>query len=162
MKYRSLTSQPIRFLTFVLRFGLAAGWFCLHALSARAAIIPAANPSYAAVSAAVAAAGRGDTVTVPAGSATWSNTLTLTKGISLLGAGRDNLLLTRSGGAAIPINPDSTAISNEETIRVDGFTFDGNNASLPIITLPWLGPEKPAPNRLKIWQLPTTVSAIVS
>ena len=53
-------------------------------------------------------------------------TLTLTKGISLLGAGRDNLTITRSGGAAIAINPDTTAISNEETIRVDGFTFDGN------------------------------------
>ena len=129
MKYRTATSQPIRFPTLVLRFGLAVGWFCLHALSARAAIIPAANPSYAAVSAAVALASRGDTVTVPAGSAVWGNILILSKGISLIGAGRGNTILTGSG-VLISIVPDGTAIANEETIRVEGFTFDGNNAAL--------------------------------
>jgi hypothetical protein len=78
------------------------------------------------VNAAVAAAARGDTVTVPAGSATWSSALTLTKGITLKGAGRDSTFITRSG-MAISINPDAGAITNEETIRVEGFTFDGNN-----------------------------------
>ena len=76
----------------------------------------------------------------PLGPPLGPGTLTLRKGISLLGAGRDNLTITCSGGAAIAINPDTTAISNEETIRVDGFTFDGNNAALKLITLPWLGP----------------------
>ena len=86
MKYQTSTSQPIRFLTLILRFGLAAGWFC-HALPARAAIIPAANPSYAAVSAAVAAAGRGDTVTVPAGSAIWSSDADADEGYFPAGCG---------------------------------------------------------------------------
>src|SRR5215510_3208709 len=105
-----MTSHPTRFLTLVLRFGFVAGWFCLHALPARAAIITAGNPSYAAVSAAVALASRGDTVTVPAGSAAWgNNTLTLSKGISLIGAGRDNTILT-GNGVLISVVPDATAI----------------------------------------------------
>jgi hypothetical protein len=133
-----MTSQPIRFLTLVLRFGLAAGWFCLHALSARAAIIPAGNASYAAVSAAVALASRGDTVTVPAGSAVWGNILILSKGISLIGAGRNNTILT-GNGVLVSIVPDGTAIANEETIRVEGFTFDGNNAALNLITVAGAG-----------------------
>ena len=113
---------------------IAAGLFSA-AGDSKAVTIKAASASFADVSAAVAAAGRGDTVTVPAGSATWSSTLTLTKGISLLGAGRDSLTITRSGSAAIAINPDATAIANDETIRVDGFTFDGSNSANHHITV---------------------------
>jgi hypothetical protein len=86
------------------------------------------------VSAAVALASRGDTVTVPAGSAVWGNILILSKGISLIGAGRNNTILT-GNGVLISIMPDGTAIANEETIRVEGFTFDGNNAALNLITV---------------------------
>ena len=57
---------------------------------------------------------------------TWASTLTITKGVFLKGPGRDSLTITRTG-ATMAINPDSTAITNEETIRVEGFTFDGND-----------------------------------
>jgi PKD repeat protein len=50
-------------------------------------VITAASPALADVQAAIAAASSGDTVTVPAGAATWSNQLLITKGIKLLGAG---------------------------------------------------------------------------
>jgi hypothetical protein len=119
----------------VVLLGTIVGGLFSVASASKAGTITAASPSFADVSAAVAAAGRGDTVNVPAGSATWSSTLTLTKGISLQGAGRDNLTITRSGAAAIAINPDTTAISNDETIRVDGFTFDGNNSANHHITV---------------------------
>jgi hypothetical protein len=96
----------------------------------KAATITAASASFSDVSAAVSSAARGDTVRVPAGSAMWDgNTLSLTKGINLLGAGRDSTILV-GNGVLISIAPDRTAITNEETIRVEGFTFDGNNAAL--------------------------------
>ncbi len=107
--------------------------FTLSAGRLGASTRTAASASYTDVSAAVSAAARGDTVLVPAGSATWSSTLTLTKGISLIGAGRDSTFIT-SGGVSVNISPDATAISNEEVIRVEAFTFDGNNSALNIIT----------------------------
>jgi hypothetical protein len=90
------------------------------------------------VQAAVNSAARGGTVTVPAGSCTWSSTLSLTKGITLVGPGRDSLTITSSCTSDcstyfIQILPDSMAISNNETIRVSGFTFDGNNSLLAFI-----------------------------
>ena len=41
--------------------------------------------------------------------------------------------------------PDATAIANEETIRVEGFTFDGNNAALKLITVTGAGPASSEP-----------------
>ncbi len=99
-----------------------------------AVTITASSSSFTSVSAAVTAAARGDTVLVPAGSSTWSSPLVLTKGINLSGAGRDATTLTGSG-VLIAIAPDATAIANEETIRVEGFTFDGNNTALNFITV---------------------------
>jgi hypothetical protein len=90
----------------------------------------AVSSNFADVSAAVAAASRGDTVIVPAGtgSVTWSSTLTLTKGVFLSGPGCDLLTIT-AASQAIVIQPDATAITNEETIRIEGFTFDGNGSA---------------------------------
>ena len=96
-----------------------------------AATIVAASNSYTDVNTAVnTTAGRGDTVVVPVGTGTvtWPSTLTITKGVFLRGPGRDLLSIIRSG-TAISVSPDSTAVNNEETIRVEGFTFDGNNAA---------------------------------
>lgn len=94
----------------------------------------AVAPDYASVSAAVAGAARNATITVSAGSGTanWgANTLTLTKGISLQGPGRDALTITCTG-TAIEIDPDSTVVANDETIRVEGFTFDAGGSGPPI------------------------------
>ncbi len=52
-----------------------------------AATRTAANCSFAAVSAAMASAAEGDTVVIPAGSCTWTSTLTVSKGITIAGAG---------------------------------------------------------------------------
>src|SRR5947209_19906127 len=74
------------------------GWICpllAVVLSARASTKVATSARFDDVNAAVAAAQRGDTVTVPAGSASWgANTLKLTKGIRLVGAGRDQTIIT--------------------------------------------------------------------
>ena len=92
------------------------------------------TPDYNTLSACVAAADRNATISVLAGDGTetWGSTLTLTKGVTLTGPGRDSLVITRSG-TAISIEPDSTALSNAETIKITGFTFDGNNSALVIL-----------------------------
>ena len=58
-------------------------------------VIPAASCSLAAIQAAIASAGGGDTVTVPAGNCTWNNALLLPddKKITLQGAGKDATII---------------------------------------------------------------------
>jgi hypothetical protein len=88
----------------------------------------AASASYADVSAAVAAASSADTVEVPPGSVTWSNTLTIKRGIILQGAGINQTTIA-GPRTLVVIEPDATAKANHETFVVKGFTFDGNNAT---------------------------------
>ena len=68
---------------------LILSWFCLYAIAqpAGAATITAASPSFADVSAAVATAANGDTVQIPAETATWAIPLSVTKNITIIGAG---------------------------------------------------------------------------
>lgn len=60
---------------------------CLGQLEA--AVIRAKSVSLNDVSSALALASEGDTVSVPAGTASWTSTLTITKGVTLEGAGND-------------------------------------------------------------------------
>jgi hypothetical protein len=57
------------------------------------AVINARSASLADVNSAVASASDGDTVAVPAGSASWTSTLSVTKGITLQGAGSDTTVI---------------------------------------------------------------------
>jgi hypothetical protein len=87
-----------------------------------AATINAASCSYSDVSSAVAAASTGDTVLVPEGSATWSSGLNINKGISLIGAGIGNTVITAGSGSMIsyaPSDPSANAL-----FRLSGFTLD--------------------------------------
>jgi len=85
---------------------------------------------------AVTNAGRGGTVSVPAGSCTWTSTLSLTYGITLTGAGVGKTVITSAGGIRlISAVPDDTAIANSENIEITGFTFDGANSSQTLINL---------------------------
>ena len=137
-----------------------------------AAIINAASNSYADVNTAVnTTAARGDTVVVPAGSGsvTWASTLTITKGVFLKGPGRDALTIT-SDSTFISISPDSSALNNEETIRVEGFTFNGNNTASYFIQVAGSGVTATKPfknlaignNRFKDSTITTSGSGAIS
>ena len=64
----------------------AVGFFGFHFLGhAQAATINAASPSLVDVTAAIVSASDGDTVIVPAGTASWTLGLVVTKGITLMG-----------------------------------------------------------------------------
>ncbi|NLW50240.1 MAG: hypothetical protein GXY85_05270 [Candidatus Brocadiaceae bacterium] len=91
----------------------------------------AASPAYADVKAAIDAAGPGDTVVVPAGTATWDACLSITKGVVLRGAGVGETVITgnvddRLGGVIRywPAAPDLN-----EPFRITGFTLDGGGKS---------------------------------
>jgi len=100
--------------------------------SAQAASISCDLPT---LQAAVNSAARGATITCSAGSWTWPSAVTITKGITLQGAGAGNTTIVNGGGdgTTLQLSPDSTAIANDETIKVTGFTFDGNGSGFALI-----------------------------
>jgi len=91
------------------------------------------SPSYADVNACVGMAVYDDTITVPAGSATWNSTLTITKGITLQGNGIGSTVITSGqGDNSRMIIYSPSAPQNDEPLRITGFTFDGNQHSTGI------------------------------
>jgi hypothetical protein len=78
------------------------------------AIITAASPSLADVSSAVALASDGDTVILPPGTASWTSTLTITKGITLQGS-----TTVTGAGTAAPTVVDGTVILDDVPIVND-------------------------------------------
>ncbi len=91
-------------------------------LPTQAATINAASCSSSDVQTAINSASTGDTVAVPAGSCTWTTTVSfISKGITLQGAGIGvtNIDDQGSGGAAI----DIFGLSAADFVRVTGFTW---------------------------------------
>lgn len=90
----------------------------------------AATCSYTDVAAAVAAASRGDTVSVPSGSCQWNTTLSVAESITLQGAGIDTTTITAAAGIStnglIFYFPADAASESGFTFSVSGFTFDTN------------------------------------
>ena len=99
--------------------------------NAYAAIINAASAAYSDVASAVSSARSGDTVLVPAGSATWSSPLVITKGLILQGAGMGQTVITSAitdqNAGIIKYVPASPILN--EVFRITGFTLDANNMS---------------------------------
>lgn len=92
--------------------------------SARAATNTAASPSFIDVSNAVHSATAGDTILIPAGTVTWTNTLTITKGLTLIGAGADATFITN----LIELHGMTLAftLTSGTSFRVSGIYFDCN------------------------------------
>jgi len=106
----------------------------VFAVTANAQTVTANSCSLTDVQSAVTNIARGGTVNVPAGSCTWSGSITLSKGITITGAGVGNTTITDSG-VVFQVNPDSTAISNSEKIKTNGFTLNGNNSAVTLINV---------------------------
>lgn len=88
-----------------------------------AATINAASCSQADVQAAVTSANAGDTVVLPAcGETQWSGAITVSKGITIKGAGIDATTISR-GGRAIHINNSSS-----DLVRLTDMTFKGGSS----------------------------------
>lgn len=96
----------------------------LTTTSVRSATVTATDCSYAAVQSAVSAANAGDTVTVPAGTATWTSMLSINKDIQLIGAGQGSTIITNNA----PRTANNGTIFSWGTsangiCRLSGFTF---------------------------------------
>jgi hypothetical protein len=120
--------------------GLVASMSLFVLIPAKAAFITALSPSLADVSAAIASAHEGDTVIVPAGTAHWTSTLDITKGITLQGATTTAGAGTTSATAAdatiivddVPVVNDNAinvnvTLTPNQTFRLTGFTFRHGN-----------------------------------
>jgi len=97
-------------------------------------IIVAKSCSFKDVQAAIAQANAGDTVLVPAGRATWTSKLKITKGIILKGAGIDQTII--DNGYNNPSDYDECLImyypsdfSANWPFRITGFTFNSYDKS---------------------------------
>lgn len=111
----------------------------LGAANASADTHVAASCSLADVQAAVTAASRGDTVTVPACAETqWTAPLSITKAITLQGAGETSTYIRsnfspgstswfNAGNCLIYFLSSSASADENETLRITGFNFHGND-----------------------------------
>ena len=117
---------------------LAVGMFFTFLGQAEATIpkiINAASPSFVDVTTAIAAAVDGDTVIVPAGTASWTSTLTITKGISLIGQTTTNPVAKTANDQTIILDNEARPVGggsnpviklqpgDGKTCRVSGLTF---------------------------------------
>jgi hypothetical protein len=84
--------------------------------------LTAASAGQTDVQACLTIAVNGDTVNVPAGSASWS-AIAITKAIHLKGAGIGSTIITQSG--ALSFNPSTTDAG--KVFELDGFSFQGNS-----------------------------------
>jgi hypothetical protein len=105
-------------LRILLKLGAAILVVCVNALHSQAATITAASTAQKDVAAAIASAQDGDTVQIPAGDSTWSSTVTITKAITLKGAGASSTFLRRHAGILV-LTP-----THDLPMRVTGICFD--------------------------------------
>jgi hypothetical protein len=97
-------------------------------LTARGSIYTAASPQVSDIQAKIDLAKDGDTVVVPAGTASWTTSLTVTKNITLRGAGIGKTIILD----AVPRAPQSHAIAvvltKDLPFRLTGFEFRGDSS----------------------------------
>jgi hypothetical protein len=128
---RGRVGRKARIIILALGIGILAAILVVYAFSARgqtakAGAIRAVSCSQADVQAAIDAAGDGETVSVPAGNCTWTNTLAVTKAVSIVGAGVGNTVIdkTDSGYSVSYTIPNPSAYS---LFRLSGIEFDLDN-----------------------------------
>src|SRR2546428_4626622 len=121
-----LTQFGVKFLPNCLSATLMTGLLLTSSGQVEAGLINAKSVSLADVTSAVSSAHDGDTVVVPAGTASWTSTLNIKKGITLQGAGNDTTVIlddvlrtnANRGGAIIIIS-----LTPSQSFRLTGFTF---------------------------------------
>lgn len=91
-------------------------YFCIF--EGNAAIINAKSCSQPDIQSAINSAGNGDTVTVPAGSCTWTSVTINAKAVTLQGAGIGSTIITGNGNGALAITAHATL-----NTKIAGFTF---------------------------------------
>ncbi len=110
--------------------------------------IPAASCSQQDVQAAIDKAAEGDTVSVPAGAATWRspgsarNALIIARPLTLAGAGVGKTVITDGGGAGWNENAVRIDVARNKLVRITGFTIVGAPPSSAFAFFTFRGPYK--------------------
>lgn len=126
-----MISSKFHFVSRPLSAGLAALISFAALGQVQANVINARSVALADVNTAIAAAREGDTVIVPAGTATWG-TLTLNKHITLQGAGVGKTIITDSGsGSKLLLVTAANGSQNAPLLRITGFEFKGGGGPSP-------------------------------
>ena len=87
------------------------------------------TPDYTSVASCISGATAEDTITVSAGSATWSTTLSIDEGIDLIASG--TVTITAGVNPLIRYAPSAATGANDYAFRVSGFTFTlGSNTAI--------------------------------
>lgn len=100
----------------------------LHGVAASAATINVSTLSASAVQSAISSANAGDTIVLPSGSATFSSTVSVSKPVTIKGAGIDVTTIV-SGGAQVF---NLLASSKTQVTRITGLTIDGGEAAVGV------------------------------
>lgn len=136
-KIKSKKIEIVKLRNFIFIAIIFSGCFG-SAKKSEAAVINAASPEYADVSAAVSAASWGDTVYVPEGESDWgNNTLIIAKGINFLGAGKDKTKINSAPAAyssskcLISFSADKTTATSNYQFKFDGFSLKANGTFPP-------------------------------
>ena len=74
----------------------------------------------------------GSTLTVSAGSETWTTVKNFTRGVTVVGPGSGSLTITNTSSVSVQYTPDSTARTNNELFEISGFTFNGGSSQIYI------------------------------
>jgi hypothetical protein len=119
----------MRYISWLLNLILITLVYSCEAASSSNPSTPA-ELSLAKVKEAISAAKAGETVTLTAGSATWDSSITITKGISIIGAGIGKTIITAGSDHIFKCTPDSETRANQYEIRISGFTFKGAPSSV--------------------------------
>jgi hypothetical protein len=137
----SVSGSRCRRPNYAPRSSVLAALFLVLSGAAQAATINARSPSFADVSTAVASAAKGDTVIVPAGSASWTKTLVINKPLTLIGQTTVSYANETANNQTIilddvmPRNPiiqanvtsgDMTVEPTVPLLQIKGFTFRGS------------------------------------
>lgn len=97
----------------------------LWSMTAEAGTLVAASCSLGDIVIAVSTAQDGDTVQIPSGACTWTDSLQISAGITLRGAGIDQTVITDEGPSSFLVRLSTIA---GKTYRVTGMTFLGGTA----------------------------------
>jgi hypothetical protein len=114
---------------FRCQYGIVfAGVVCVLSHARASVTISAQGVDFASVKSAVTKAHDGDTVVIPAGTAAWTNTLTISKNISIIGAGIDQTIVIdetpkgKGKNALFHMEPKSKTVLS----RISGLTINGS------------------------------------